>query len=292
MGSRKLLQTDAGLACWRQVNNPRRGFTLIELLVVICIISLLAAILFPAFQRVREKARQATCASNLKQIGLAEIQYSQDYDEVFTGAGLRGPTYTTNKDVFSWMEQTYPYIRNAQVFNCPSEKAGRLLQTYNQPLIDCNKDVYLGMNRQGGVKYAYNVVCDIIRGPVYTGTGAGIGSPVSFYDFLSGIKTVKVDDPAQTVMITDVNTNTSTVWDPDKPYFNDYEYWIYNINDMDPTPQTEFGATQANIGMVQSIHTDGFNVLYYDGHVKWKDHTRMYEWYLNKTTAKNKGFTP
>ena len=63
------------------IRNSRFGFTLIELLVVIAIIAILAAILFPVFAQAREKARQASCVSNLKQIGLAMLQYTQDYDE-------------------------------------------------------------------------------------------------------------------------------------------------------------------------------------------------------------------
>ncbi len=64
----------------------RTAFTLIELLVVIAIIAILAAILFPVFQKVREKARQTSCASNEKQLGLAFLQYNQDYDETFPGS--------------------------------------------------------------------------------------------------------------------------------------------------------------------------------------------------------------
>jgi prepilin-type N-terminal cleavage/methylation domain-containing protein/prepilin-type processing-associated H-X9-DG protein len=123
--------------------SSRRGFTLIELLVVIAIIAILAAILFPVFAKAREKARQSSCASNLKQIGLATLQYMQDYDGVTplstnaawqeirsgccTGGGWssnkRGVGVTTAptmvKNDFVWMRLD-PYIKNSQVWVCPS----------------------------------------------------------------------------------------------------------------------------------------------------------------------------
>lgn len=100
----------------------RRGFTLIELLVVIAIIAILAAILFPVFARAREKARQSSCQSNLKQIGLAWHMYAQDYDETHVmsdtniGGGIRDQRPL-------WTDALQPYIKNAQLFVCPSDAA-------------------------------------------------------------------------------------------------------------------------------------------------------------------------
>lgn len=100
----------------------RRGFTLIELLVVIAIIAILAAILFPVFARAREKARQASCASNEKQIALALLMYSQDYDEImFTdGLWLPGGGMVLNTGRLPYWDILQPYTKNQQIFRCPS----------------------------------------------------------------------------------------------------------------------------------------------------------------------------
>ena len=133
----------------RQPTHKQRGFTLIELLVVIAIISILAAILFPVFARARENARRTSCLSNLKQIGIGIMQYAQDYDERYpmnywwadpsssiagvacSTAGLTGTAcskYRVNTGsggagfgyFVTWMDLIHPYLKNTQVFDCPS----------------------------------------------------------------------------------------------------------------------------------------------------------------------------
>lgn len=92
-----------------------QGFTLIELLVVIAIIAILAAILFPVFAKAREKARTASCQSNLKQIALSASMYAQDYDEHQLRAWSYDPTGWA-----MWYNMISPYVKNTQIFECPS----------------------------------------------------------------------------------------------------------------------------------------------------------------------------
>lgn len=102
--------------------KKRQGFTLIELLVVIAIIAILAAILFPVFAKVRAKARATTCVSNLKQIGLAIIQYTNDYDErypfgqelAYTGSPFGGGDQ-------GWATNVQPYVKSLGIFFCPDD---------------------------------------------------------------------------------------------------------------------------------------------------------------------------
>lgn len=109
-------------------NTTRRSaFTLIELLVVIAIIAILASILFPVFARARENARRTSCISNLKQMGLATMQYTQDYDEglpVSLYSVPNGYNYPDGKewwpDTLYWPQMIYPYHKSSQVFFCPS----------------------------------------------------------------------------------------------------------------------------------------------------------------------------
>jgi prepilin-type N-terminal cleavage/methylation domain-containing protein/prepilin-type processing-associated H-X9-DG protein len=115
--------------------NRQKAFTLIELLVVIAIIAILAAILFPVFAKAREKARQISCASNLKQLGLAIAQYTQDYDEQMPGKGVQWAAPWGGNTWMPWEVMVAPYVNNgaetaspaqlgqnppASVWSCPS----------------------------------------------------------------------------------------------------------------------------------------------------------------------------
>ncbi len=120
----------------------RKGFTLIELLVVIAIIAILAAILFPVFARAREKARQSSCLNNCKQIGLAIMQYLQDYDEFLPFFCMTNnvsvpwtvlPQYSY-RNWLLWANQIYPYVNNTQVFVCPSRPEDAMGYSYNMNL--------------------------------------------------------------------------------------------------------------------------------------------------------------
>ena len=138
-----------------QCRSPRSqsAFTLIELLVVIAIIAILAAILFPVFAQAREKARQTSCLSNTKQLGLGFMQYMQDYDEHLPSGGACTPgngalgywmywdffggntaktTYVPSKG------SIYSYVKNSQVYVCPSDTSGQLLSYSMNALLTKN----------------------------------------------------------------------------------------------------------------------------------------------------------
>jgi prepilin-type N-terminal cleavage/methylation domain-containing protein/prepilin-type processing-associated H-X9-DG protein len=134
-------------------NGKQNGFTLIELLVVIAIIAILAAILFPVFAQAREKARQTTCLSNLKQLGTATMMYAQDYDEIFPGN-----IHTNFANGIWWWQQLPPYVQKSSgkigfnndddsagtIYVCPSAKPEEnLVRTGTQGDIDRYKINYL-----------------------------------------------------------------------------------------------------------------------------------------------------
>jgi len=146
------------------IRNNRQAFTLIELLVVIAIIAILAAILFPVFAQAREKARSASCLSNQKQLGLATLMYSQDYDELMplTTSNINGqwltnfwhlvpPTWSSLQthpavigSQFQWANTIQPYVKNYGILACPSApefRVGLARFTYSSLWVGLKKTI-------------------------------------------------------------------------------------------------------------------------------------------------------
>ena len=137
----------------------RNAFTLIELLVVIAIIAILAAILFPVFARARENARRSSCQSNLKQIGLGMMQYTQDYDERFLSQAIT----TTPATTFHFGYILQPYLKSKQVFVCPSGSGADAPITSDIPTDDVDHNWTAAAAVPGGEfkgSYAMNSVTE------------------------------------------------------------------------------------------------------------------------------------
>lgn len=218
-----------------------RGFSLIELLVVIAIIAILAAILFPVFARAREKARAASCQSNLKQIGLAVTMYRSDYDEINCcyrmcaspdpqPSSFYPPDYwwapydpSVGPDVTpgaNWQAGLLqPYFKNTQIFKCPSEK-------------------------QWQCGYAMSYINGSPHGQFVSGLG------------MIGMPDAAISDPSGRVI----------VWDHRRtPGCAD----TTNYTSHPRPPFTPFTGVTASETHYPTRHNGGGNFLFYDGHVKW-----------------------
>lgn len=232
---------------YRRLGRKRdAAFTLIELLVVIAIIAILAAILFPVFAQAREKARQASCMSNTKQMGTGAMQYFQDWDETFVNDYYNGDQYT-NKDEgrYKWMDAIYPYVKNEQVFTCPSDAYDRRYIYY------LNNG---GGNRVDYGSYAYNS---------YFGTGLGMSTSGG------GRPLADIKDVAGTVWIGDSGPNDPNAW-PNGWRAQDYRVCFGTISWGLPDPMygnprngfKKFGSS------LIARHQNLVNVVFVDGHSK------------------------
>ena len=209
----------------------KRGFTLIELLVVIAIIAILAAILFPVFAKAREKARQTSCLSNLRQMGTAFTMYAQDYDENYMLMGVFIPALavpgtggTADGNWTNWWRyELSPYAKNFQIFLCPSatrvadpSSAGNMLQ----------------------FQYGYN-------------------------NSVAGVAMGTVQYPAQTVALGDC-----AHWNCSNAGCNLYAF-AWPAQDRRPNSAVCNALQSADQIDTTSRHNGGSNLVFCDGHSKW-----------------------
>jgi prepilin-type N-terminal cleavage/methylation domain-containing protein/prepilin-type processing-associated H-X9-DG protein len=233
----------------------RRAFTLIELLVVIAIIAILAAILFPVFAQAREKARQAACMSNMRQIGTASLMYAQDYDE------------TINRKWWEFHVDLEPYVKNIQVFTCQDSSAPKPVQRQFggavwsaggtiQPGLYWTNDPGNGNTNCANARpcifghYARND--ELLHNVGWTGIGSDPTTQAN-----PNMRMASWERPADVMMFADTRDGTE---DNDN---NDY--------DDDNAPYFEPGGTTWTqiFAQISNRHSNGRNITFLDGHCKW-----------------------
>jgi prepilin-type N-terminal cleavage/methylation domain-containing protein/prepilin-type processing-associated H-X9-DG protein len=224
----------------KKTEKLKQAFALIELLTVIAIIALLAAILFPVFSRARENARRSSCQSNLKQIGLAIMQYTQDYDETYM-SGMANPGANSGR---GWAGQLLPYIKTTQLYTCPSDTtrvttAGRVALSY----------VY---NYNMARKYATANLGD-------TQTQASLSAPART------VIMTEIKDAGLLIVDGETSSPTSTL-------AASYDFDFHTVTGQipgasDSTNCAPHATRRCRWGAPR--HLEGANYLAADGHVKW-----------------------
>jgi prepilin-type N-terminal cleavage/methylation domain-containing protein/prepilin-type processing-associated H-X9-DG protein len=226
-------------------NSKKSAFTLIELLVVIAIIAILAAILFPVFAQAREKARQTSCLSNMKQVGLGLLMYVQDYDENYPRADYwdaRPPlnpaatgTFAARVNHYKWPAWVLPYTKNVNIFRCPS-------RTRDQIAWDQNGEYK-------GDGYALNLS---VSGRPLNPVGE---NPSFLGGTLAGLQT-----PADTWVLMELRNQISFSYVSSSGVL-----WPAALRESWAQYLMPAGVPDKN----NAPHSDGLTFAYADGHAKW-----------------------
>jgi prepilin-type N-terminal cleavage/methylation domain-containing protein/prepilin-type processing-associated H-X9-DG protein len=259
--------------------KSKYGFTLIELLVVIAIIAILAAILFPVFAQAREKARAISCASNMKQIGLAFLQYEQDYDEsnpVPYYFIFNPPTMGAQG---GWGGDIFPYVKSAGVYSCPDDGStgAGVIGPFNKV-----------------ISYAFNA--NLYNGREWDTFFSGAGSFGNIAKYTSPSNTVELFEVAAVYSSGGFNPRGNTPgWeqpgnDIDSPASAGVGGQWCHENVVSNFCSTTFatgamgGYTNLNLGNGKvARHQGGANYLAVDGHVKWLMPTSVSPGYAART---------